>query len=43
MKRRNLMILILLLSAGILAVLCIIYATVALLMRDIYQFLDNNQ
>ena len=37
------MILILLLSAGILAVLCIIYATVALLMRDIYHFLDNNR
>lgn len=35
--------LILLLSAGILAALCGINATVALLMRDIYHFLDNNR
>lgn len=35
--------LILLLSAGILAVLYGINATVVLLMRDIYQFLDNNR
>ena len=35
--------LILLLSAGILAVLYGIHATVILLMRDIYHFLDNNR
>lgn len=35
--------LILLLSAGILVVLCGLNATVTLLMRDIYHFLDNNR